>query len=92
MGLGAWSPDCLQASSVGSIRLMGLRSGSRLRLFTSILPICRSRPFSSAGLMVIARSASKKLKFWMPRSSRTTSASNASAIDGTGHDAEHLGA
>ncbi|MBC7500042.1 MAG: penicillin-binding protein 1C [Herminiimonas sp.] len=31
LGLVAWSPECPQASIVGSIRLMGLRSGSRLR-------------------------------------------------------------
>lgn len=31
LGLVAWSPDCQQASTVGSIRLMGLRNGSRLR-------------------------------------------------------------
>ncbi|MDB5813681.1 MAG: penicillin-binding protein [Rhodocyclales bacterium] len=31
LGLVAWSPDCPQANSVGSIRLMGLREGSRLR-------------------------------------------------------------
>lgn len=31
LGLGAWSPDCPQASAVGSVRLMGLRNGSRLR-------------------------------------------------------------
>lgn len=30
-GLVAWSPDCAQASSVGSIRLMGVHAGSRLR-------------------------------------------------------------
>ena len=31
LGLTAWSPDCPQAQAVGSIRLMGLRNGSRLR-------------------------------------------------------------
>ena len=31
LGLMAWSPDCPQISSVGSIRLMGLKNGSRLR-------------------------------------------------------------
>jgi len=31
LGLVAWSPDCQQASIVGSIRLMGLRNGSRIR-------------------------------------------------------------
>ena len=31
LDLNAWSPDCPQASAVGSIRLMGLRNGSRLR-------------------------------------------------------------
>jgi penicillin-binding protein 1C len=30
-GLAAWSADCPQASNAGSIRLMGLRSGSRLK-------------------------------------------------------------
>lgn len=32
LGLVAWSPDCPQAHTVGSIRLMGLLSGSRLRM------------------------------------------------------------
>ncbi len=31
LGLVPWSPDCPQASSVGSIRLMGLAPGARLR-------------------------------------------------------------
>jgi penicillin-binding protein 1C len=31
LGLVGWSPDCPQARTVGSIRLMGLRNGSRLR-------------------------------------------------------------
>lgn len=31
LGLLAWSPDCPQVSSVGSIRLMGVKPGSRLR-------------------------------------------------------------
>ena len=32
LGLVPWSPDCPQANTVGSIRLMGLQSGSRLRV------------------------------------------------------------
>ena len=32
LGLVAWSPDCQQANTVGSIRLMGLLNGSRLRV------------------------------------------------------------
>lgn len=31
LGLLAWSPNCPQANSVGSVRLLGLRNGSRLR-------------------------------------------------------------
>ncbi|MFP5390508.1 MAG: penicillin-binding protein 1C [Gammaproteobacteria bacterium] len=31
LGLSSWSPDCTQVASVGSIRLMGVRNGSRLR-------------------------------------------------------------
>lgn len=31
LGLLSWSPDCIQASAVGGIKLMGLNSGSRLR-------------------------------------------------------------
>lgn len=31
LGLVGWSPDCPQANMVGSIRLMGLHNGSRLR-------------------------------------------------------------
>ncbi|MEC5384587.1 penicillin-binding protein 1C [Uliginosibacterium sp. H3] len=31
LGLVAWSPDCLQASSVGSVKLMGLQDDARLR-------------------------------------------------------------
>ncbi len=31
LGLAAWSPDCPQANTTGTIRLMGLRNGSRLR-------------------------------------------------------------
>ncbi|MGE5623206.1 MAG: penicillin-binding protein 1C [Bacillota bacterium] len=31
LGLVGWSPDCTQANTVGSIRLVGLRNGSRLR-------------------------------------------------------------
>jgi penicillin-binding protein 1C len=30
-GLAPWSPDCVQAGSVGSIKLMGLKNGSRLK-------------------------------------------------------------
>ena len=30
-GLAPWSPDCQQAGSVGSIKLMGLKNGSRLK-------------------------------------------------------------
>lgn len=32
LGLVAWSPDCPQLSTVGSVKLMGLRNGSRLRI------------------------------------------------------------
>jgi penicillin-binding protein 1C len=32
LGLVPWSPDCPQASTVGSIKLMGVRNGSRLRV------------------------------------------------------------
>lgn len=31
LGLAAWSPDCPQLNTVGSVKLMGLRNGSRLR-------------------------------------------------------------
>lgn len=31
IGLGAWSPTCPRSAAMGSIRLMGLRDGSRLR-------------------------------------------------------------
>lgn len=31
LGLAPWSPDCPQGASVGSIKLMGLKSGTRLR-------------------------------------------------------------
>lgn len=32
LGLVPWSPDCPQPSTVGSLKLMGLRNGSRLRV------------------------------------------------------------
>ena len=32
LGLVPWSPDCPQASTVGGIKLMGVRNGSRLRV------------------------------------------------------------